>query len=384
VGQVDLLIVGASARAAAFSALRAGLRPWCADLFADADLQQACATVRLPRRAYPQGLLPLFAQAPEAPWIYTGALENRPALVGKLAQARPLWGNGPAVLRRVRQPWQVESVLREAGFPCPRTWPRGSPPPRRGRWLVKPLAGAGGLGITRWQAGRGLVAGAKVYLQEFIEGEPCSAVYVGAAGRSVLLGVTRQLIGQPWLFAAPFQYCGSIGPLLLANDTTGRFAALGEVCAAAFALRGLFGIDCILRDGIPYPVEINPRYTASVEVLERALGFRALALHQQPILAPGRPPPNRSPTGQAAVAGKAILFAVNTVTVPARGPWSSAIDRSGSEPPDFGDIPHSGQSVDKGQPVMTLFARAGSGTACVDALLSAAGNVNRLLLASPG
>ncbi len=32
-----LLIFGASARAAAFSALRAGLQPWCADLFADAD-----------------------------------------------------------------------------------------------------------------------------------------------------------------------------------------------------------------------------------------------------------------------------------------------------------------------------------------------------------
>jgi len=27
---------------------------------------------------------------------------------------------------------------------------------------------------------------------------------------------------------------------------------------------------CILRDGVPWPVEINPRYTASVEVLEYA------------------------------------------------------------------------------------------------------------------
>jgi len=35
--EAQVLIVGASARAAAFSALRAGLRPWCADLFADLD-----------------------------------------------------------------------------------------------------------------------------------------------------------------------------------------------------------------------------------------------------------------------------------------------------------------------------------------------------------
>ena len=30
-----LLLFGASTRAAAFSALRAGLKPWCVDLFAD-------------------------------------------------------------------------------------------------------------------------------------------------------------------------------------------------------------------------------------------------------------------------------------------------------------------------------------------------------------
>ena len=35
---MDLVIIGASARAAAFSAHRAGMRPWCVDLFGDADL----------------------------------------------------------------------------------------------------------------------------------------------------------------------------------------------------------------------------------------------------------------------------------------------------------------------------------------------------------
>src|SRR5262245_28665656 len=59
-GDVDnLLIFGASVRAAAFSALRAGMRPWCADLFADADLRGRCPAMQLPGR-YPLDFLKLI------------------------------------------------------------------------------------------------------------------------------------------------------------------------------------------------------------------------------------------------------------------------------------------------------------------------------------
>ena len=39
-----LILIGASVRAAAFSARAAGYEPWCADLFGDVDLQN----VRMP------------------------------------------------------------------------------------------------------------------------------------------------------------------------------------------------------------------------------------------------------------------------------------------------------------------------------------------------
>src|SRR4051812_41118682 len=78
-----LLLVGASVRAAAFSALRAGLRPWCADLFADRDLQARCETVRV-GQPYPQSLLPLLDAAPPGPLAYTGAMENHPRLLAEI------------------------------------------------------------------------------------------------------------------------------------------------------------------------------------------------------------------------------------------------------------------------------------------------------------
>src|SRR5262245_37770646 len=97
-----LLLFGASVRAAAFSALRAGLRPWCVDLFADADLSAICPCQALPPAEYPRGFLRACADGPPGPWMYTGGLENRPALVDALARLRPLWGNAGRVLRRAR------------------------------------------------------------------------------------------------------------------------------------------------------------------------------------------------------------------------------------------------------------------------------------------
>ena len=83
-----VLIVGASARAAAASALRAGLDPWCADLFADADLRALVPdSIRCPAGQYPSALTELLRDAPAGPLMYTGGLENHPNLVWRLAKS---------------------------------------------------------------------------------------------------------------------------------------------------------------------------------------------------------------------------------------------------------------------------------------------------------
>src|SRR5271163_767652 len=100
----ELLIFGASTRAAAFSALRAGLHPSCVDLFADADLQARCPVTRLCGSRYPQEILEEALQGPNRPWMYTGCLENHPKLVKALAKERKLWGNDHRCLKQARSP----------------------------------------------------------------------------------------------------------------------------------------------------------------------------------------------------------------------------------------------------------------------------------------
>src|SRR4051812_48436504 len=104
-----LLIFGASSRAAAFSALRAGLAPCCVDRFADADLRVRCPVRRLDGD-YPAGFALVERQLPRGRWMYPGGLENPPPLVREIAARRPLWGNDGPALARCRQP----AFLRDA------------------------------------------------------------------------------------------------------------------------------------------------------------------------------------------------------------------------------------------------------------------------------
>ena len=94
-------VVGASARAAVMSLARAGYAAWTVDLFADRDLKRIAPCVRCPLAEFPEAIPELADRFPPGPVLYTGGLENYPDVVAELAMRRPLWGNGPDVLRRV-------------------------------------------------------------------------------------------------------------------------------------------------------------------------------------------------------------------------------------------------------------------------------------------
>jgi predicted ATP-grasp superfamily ATP-dependent carboligase len=374
------LIIGASTRAAAFSALRAGLRPVCADLFADDDLRARCPVRRVEPGDYPRGFLDLPELKVPGPWLYTGGLENRPDLIEEIARRRqPLWGNPADVLRRARSPFGVRDALRAAGLPCPDLRGELEPPPPDGRWLVKPFTGAGGTGIRRWATPAPPRPRRPYYFQEFVDGESCAALFVGEGQSATLLGVTRQLVGEPWLHAAPFHYCGSVGPCPLGPGPRQLFLEVGEALVRGLGLVGLFGVDCVLRDGVPYPVEVNPRYTASVEVIEFATGMQSIALHRR-AFDPAAPPP-AAPAVGAAVVGKAIFFARAAALFPNDGPWHACIRAPGGadDMPAFADIPGPETPVAAGRPVLTLLCREPTPEGCFAELNRRASALDREL-----
>jgi predicted ATP-grasp superfamily ATP-dependent carboligase len=375
-----LLILGASARAAAFSALRAGLRPWCVDLFADLDLLARCPVRRLTRN-YPRGFEAVIRADGPGSWMYTGALENYPRLIARWQQLRELWGVRSEGLRRARDPVSVARVLGDHDLPCPQTLLR--PPTGEGRrWLVKPRRGAGGAGIRAWAPADGPPPG-RVSWQEYIDGQPAAAIYVSPIWNHVFfLGLTRQLVGIPWLHAAPFQYCGSIGPVRTRGQLRDELERVGKAVGIGLGprLTGLFGVDGILAGGHFWPVEVNPRYTASVEVLEYATGRRHLAWHRS-AFAPGDPDLLNEATSTSGFVGKAILYAPDDLTFPADGPWLSEL-RSPTPldvAPDFADIPAPGEVIPRGRPVLTFFVSRAELDSCENALRVIADDLTRRL-----
>lgn len=355
-----IVILGASCRAAAASATAAGLEVHAADLFGDLDLTAASFRIADP---YPAGLAAAAAVFPPAPWLFTGAMENHPDLIALIAARRPLAGCRPEVIRRARDPDGVASAARLAGLAFPETRRDPGGLPRDGSWLRKPLRSAGGHGIGPW---RGAVAGTHHAAlpdgwvwQRRLAGHSWSAAYLVTAEGGRLLGLTRQLVGRRWCRAAPFAYSGSVASGLSdwSLATIARLRRLGDRLGSDFALRGLVGVDLMLdRQGRLHVIEINPRMTASMELVERSRGRSLVADH---LAACGFPLPRSSDGNpQRGSWSKAILYADRPLWIDEAAVAGLRAAAGGplEDWPLLADIPRPPRQIEAGRPVCTLFA----------------------------
>ncbi len=370
----SLLILGASTRAAASSAVRAGFAPVCADRFGDEDLRRIATVIAVDNDLH--RTLDAVKKLPPTPWIYTGSLENDPKFIASVSERHPLLGNPREVLRKVRDPFWLERTLRTHDLPALRVrsvrsssdaYVRTDFRPDVGvrstseRWLLKPTRGGGGCRIAVW-SGQALPTSERFYLQEQRLGAPMSALFIGRPNAAELIGVCEQLIGPALGAPTEFGYAGSIGPIAVSDRTRELLQQLGDTLTREAQLRGLFGIDFILADDIPWLVELNPRYTASVEVLERAFGRPLLAEHasacsDRSVIASERTPSN-------CIVGKQIVYATKDLTAPTLDHLFEA-DGHAPESPLIADIPAPGSRIAAGWPICTVFAEARSFAECL-------------------
>jgi hypothetical protein len=331
-----ILVVAFSARMLAQLAVRGGHEVVAVDHFGDLDLERACANVSVPGPM--SALVDAAAEIGAEQVVYGAGLENRPDLVERLAAGRELLGCSPESLRRVRDPEQLTA----AGLPYPRTFVGQAPPSRDGRWLRKPLHSGGGRGVRAWRGG---VVRAGDVVQERIAGLSCSAAAVGDGRTAVVLGLTEQLTGRREFGARGFTWCGNVSPPGLPDEERRVLArAADAICARvaeAFGLRGLFGVDLVWDGRQAWVVEVNPRPTASLEIIELAYGVAAFAAHLDGCA--GRLP--EKPRAVTA-AGKAIVYATRDAVMPDTREW------------DARDLPHPGEHIAAHHPICTVVATA--------------------------
>jgi predicted ATP-grasp superfamily ATP-dependent carboligase len=357
-----IAIVGASARALAESAVRAGFRVAACDLFGDQDLRAVAERVKVcPAEQYPGKLPDLLAELHVDAWCYTGGLENHPDLIARMREKSPLWGNPEGVVRRVRDPRNFAEALEKQGFLFPRivsgieastAWIAES-----GEWIVKMGTGAGGGHVRRW---RGEAVAPGDWLQEYVEGTPCSAVYAAGADGVEFLGATRQILARDVdpLAEREFRYLGSTGPLWLEESAEARLVRLGEALVGAFGLLGVFGVDYVLARGEIRPIEVNPRYPASAEVIERATGRNVFATHCAAFRRPnssdrgGKSVGGRGNAGVGRFITKFIVFAPHAGRLRDLTPLLRRDAADGDLA--YADVPTEGELHLPGEPVLTV------------------------------
>lgn len=299
-----IFVAAASARALAASSLRAGLPVSTIDLFADADtvaicrksnthlspnhaqnFSMQCQSIEHILQRLEQVLADPGFQDPSAPprILIGGGLENyfrnHTTSQKLMEQTSASAFVETARWRNVKRFCRLNSVR----FP-PTTRELDDNQSKKG-WLIKTDFSSGGLGVQIAQSDVPLKP--DQYLQKYIDGRPISAHYVAAplvesdeAPTVEMLGVCEpvsssalQMVTRASNQTLPFRYSGSIGPIkpsLLAAPTLAEFKRVGSLVANHFGIAGIFGIDFVLDQHDLWLLEINPRITASAELIENA------------------------------------------------------------------------------------------------------------------
>lgn len=279
-----VVLFGASVRAAAESARGAGLEVFGIDCFGDEDAVSACDRfMRIDR----------YAQTVESPavdpfdtekrysgcpLVCVGGLAADSELLNQLRTRHPVLGAEPDDRRSLATVQQLRSLAAAGGLAFPecihedghRTASRSS---LGDRWLWKPLNSSGGIAVQPIGSDpdRAKLLPTTGYLQRWVAGRSIGAVFLADDRDVQLLGACRSSFSRR-SGRSHFAYAGSAGPLVLSECLRERLITFARCYAKRTGIRGLFNADLIIgTDNIVWLLEVNPRWSASCEVVEMQL-----------------------------------------------------------------------------------------------------------------
>ncbi|QEG01119.1 ATP-grasp domain protein [Stieleria maiorica] len=282
-----IVLVGASARAAAESAQIAGFSPIVIDQFGDREtvasahqwhsldeIRVSDTTAMLDRIVgdtpiaivgglqggyqwlAPSGLAP-SGLAP------SGLAPSGLARSGLAPSGRRFLGASPAQFTNCDDVVFLRELAARAAVRFPESRRNGGTKPG---WLVKHRASSGGLGVSYCESGGPIPDGA--ILQQPVRGPICGASFFGLGDRALLLGVCRLL--KKRIGPYPFVFAGALGPIPISIEVCNSLRRLGTAFCSAAPIFGPFNIDVAIQHDSVTLLEVNPRWSASMELVERA------------------------------------------------------------------------------------------------------------------
>ncbi|MFK8112340.1 MAG: ATP-grasp domain-containing protein [Rubripirellula sp.] len=331
-----IVLVGASVRAAAESAKRAGYTVIGIDLFGDTDTLAACDQH-------------FFLSSDFREQIQAACL-NTPVLQVSGLSNHPTWAWFPQTPRLLKEPSSLAKIACSAQVNFPETGLQSDldsgPAFVSARWLVKQVDSSGGLGVSWF---RPHTCPENAVLQRWIPGRLFGASFISNGTDSQLIGVCQGRFTRAGS-ELPFVHCGSLGPIHVPPEMAQRLGRIGREVVAMAGLRGLFNVDFLIdQHGTFWLLEINPRWSSSMELIERNL--------QAPLLSVMLNGSSRLPDLELRASDlhlKRIVFARHRVEFQRNR--ISALENSRVS---FHDVPADGTVIERGNPILTVIKRFG-------------------------
>lgn len=278
----------------------------------------------------------------------TGGVEDWYEALDAIRSERDVCVPAAETLRTVREPAFLQEIAHRCGFDFPAWMEPGEREVPEG-WLIKSRRLSGGLGVRRGTLAR---PAPHDYFQTPAAGRPCGAAFLANGVGAQLIGVTRSMTRA--VGPRPFLYGGSAGPLRIGAETRERLHRLGETIRSQVGIRGLFGVDllCPANGEEISLLEINPRYTAGMELLESGRDRSLVTAHVEAFQKPAAlllVPPQRG--GSTACCVKRVVW----TRQPLR--WNRLWQLRIAEAfpgVTLHDVPEPGAAVGSGQPLVSL------------------------------
>jgi predicted ATP-grasp superfamily ATP-dependent carboligase len=279
--------------------------------------------------------------------IFCGPVEATPHILNEAAKKFNVHNASAESVSMVRDLTFLQSVAVE-DITFPSTEYDG-----KGRWLVKNIHGAGGTSVRDYAGGE-LADGE--YLQKHIEGKSVGACFVTSKGETSLIGTTRHITGIKHFGQPEFWYGGLLYPAGGGNGLRERMEKFGRRAGRESRLSGVWGADFILDgDGRLWLLEINPRFTSSLELIAKAHGIDIARLQIEAVRGDAMPVSLPDP---GYVTGTAVCYAQSDF----RFGLGEVIDDS------VRDIPRQGTFIRRGEPLLSVYAEGDRHDDCMERL----------------
>lgn len=154
------------------------------------------------------------------------------------------------------------------------------------RWLWKKQRSAGGLGVkfvdleklTDLSFLRANLSSESGVLQEYVTGKSIGVSFLSSHHGTVILGVAESIPLQPHIWS-DFIYRGSIAPVGIPPLVKSLLQEFANCVSSSTGWCGLWQADFLLSESELYLIEINPRWTASMELIVYGYDFPLVTWH---------------------------------------------------------------------------------------------------------